>query len=102
MNESNRFDSLGQLSKAFRSQFSRGAASSAPSMAITSKRQGLLAQRDSRCRKYCAANINFLRLRASMLPAAPATPLGVFSITNFDEYYCIAVEHDQIKLAAFT
>ncbi|MNJ74707.1 hypothetical protein D3C77_716850 [compost metagenome] len=22
-------------------------------------------------------------------------------IANFDEYYCIAVEHDQIKLATF-
>ena len=31
-----------------------------------------------------------------------ATPLRVLSVTNFDEYYCIAVKHDQIKLAAFT
>ncbi len=29
-----------------------------------------------------------------------ATLSGVASIANFDEYYCIAVEHDQIKLAA--
>ena len=25
---------------------------------------------------------------------------GVLSITNLNKYYCIAVEHDQIKLAA--
>jgi hypothetical protein len=31
-----------------------------------------------------------------------ATPLGIFSVADFDEYYCIAVKHDQIKLAAFT
>jgi hypothetical protein len=31
-----------------------------------------------------------------------ATPLGVLSVADFDEYYCIAVKHDQIKLAAFT
>jgi len=30
-----------------------------------------------------------------------ATPLGIFSVANFNEYYCIAVKHDQIKLAAF-
>ena len=30
-----------------------------------------------------------------------ATPLCVFSVADFDEYYCIAVKHDQIKLAAF-
>jgi hypothetical protein len=30
-----------------------------------------------------------------------ATPLGIFSVADFDEYYCIAVKHDQIKLAAF-
>ena len=29
-----------------------------------------------------------------------ATPLRVLSVTNFDEYYCIAVKHDQIQLAA--
>jgi hypothetical protein len=29
------------------------------------------------------------------------TLAGVATIPNFDEYYCIAVEHDQIKLAAF-
>ena len=30
-----------------------------------------------------------------------ATPLSVFSVANFNEYYCIAIKHDQIKLAAF-
>ncbi|GBH12706.1 hypothetical protein KPSA1_06178 [Pseudomonas syringae pv. actinidiae] len=30
-----------------------------------------------------------------------ATPSGMTSVANFDEYYCIAVKHDQIKLAAF-
>jgi hypothetical protein len=29
-----------------------------------------------------------------------SAPSGVATIANFDEYYCIAVEHDQIKLAA--
>ena len=29
-----------------------------------------------------------------------ATPLRVLPVTNFDEYYCIAVKHDQIKLSA--
>jgi len=28
--------------------------------------------------------------------------LGVFSVADFNEYYCIAIKHDQIKLAAFT
>ncbi|MCP1497823.1 hypothetical protein J2Y86_002530 [Pseudomonas migulae] len=31
-----------------------------------------------------------------------ATPLSVFSVANFNEYYCIAIKHDQIKLATFT
>ncbi|KJZ40545.1 hypothetical protein VC34_21100 [Pseudomonas fluorescens] len=31
-----------------------------------------------------------------------ATPLSVFSVADFNEYYCIAIKHDQIKLAAFT
>ena len=31
-----------------------------------------------------------------------ATPLSVFPVADFDEYYCIAIKHDQIKLAAFT
>ncbi|MBB3243849.1 hypothetical protein FHW68_005433 [Pseudomonas sp. Tn43] len=49
-----------------------------------------------------------LRGENQFLPFAPidaierATPLGVFSIADFDEYYCIAIKHDQIKLAAFT
>jgi hypothetical protein len=49
-----------------------------------------------------------LRGKNQFLPFAPidaserATPLGVFSVTNFNEYYCIAIQHDQIKLAAFT
>jgi hypothetical protein len=44
---------------------------------------------------------------ASQLLLAPidtaerATPLSVFSVADFDEYYCIAIKHDQIKLAAF-
>ncbi|KTC33635.1 hypothetical protein AO265_05845 [Pseudomonas sp. ABAC61] len=33
--------------------------------------------------------------------AQSATPLCVLSVADFDEYYCIAVKHDQIKLAAF-
>ncbi|ERO63926.1 hypothetical protein P308_26645 [Pseudomonas piscis] len=32
--------------------------------------------------------------------AQSATPLCVLSVADFDEYYCIAVKHDQIKLAA--
>jgi len=28
-----------------------------------------------------------------------ATPCGVAPVANLDEYYCIAIEHDQIKLA---
>ena len=28
-----------------------------------------------------------------------AAPGGMLAIANFDEYYCIAVEHDQIELA---
>ncbi|KZN16387.1 hypothetical protein A1D17_09525 [Pseudomonas fluorescens] len=49
-----------------------------------------------------------LRGKNQFLPFAPidaierTTPLGVFSIADFDEYYCIAIKHDQIKLAAFT
>ncbi|ROL79905.1 hypothetical protein BLX41_09840 [Pseudomonas protegens] len=33
--------------------------------------------------------------------AQSSTPLRVLSVADFDEYYCIAVKHDQIKLAAF-
>jgi hypothetical protein len=29
-----------------------------------------------------------------------ATPGGVLAVANLDEYYCIAVKHDQIELAA--
>ncbi|APC22242.1 hypothetical protein BK647_05600 [Pseudomonas protegens] len=49
-----------------------------------------------------------LRGKDQFLTLAPidtaqcATPLRVFSVADFDEYYCIAVKHDQIKLAAFT
>ena len=49
-----------------------------------------------------------LRSEYQLLTLAPvdtgerATPLCVFSVADFDEYYCIAVKHDQIKLAAFT
>jgi hypothetical protein len=49
-----------------------------------------------------------LRGENQFLPFAPidavecATPLGVFSVANFNEYYCIAIKHDQIKLATFT
>ena len=49
-----------------------------------------------------------LRGEYQLLTLAPvdtgerATPLCVFSVADFDEYYCIAVKHDQIKLAAFT
>ena len=48
-----------------------------------------------------------LRGEYQLLTLAPvdtgerATPLCVFSVADFDEYYCIAVKHDQIKLAAF-
>ncbi|KOY03804.1 hypothetical protein AM274_05320 [Pseudomonas nunensis] len=48
-----------------------------------------------------------LRGENQFLPFAPidaierATPLSVFSVANFNEYYCIAIKHDQIKLAAF-
>lgn len=30
-----------------------------------------------------------------------AAPLSVLTVTDFDEYYCIAIKHDQIKLTAF-
>ena len=49
-----------------------------------------------------------LRSEYQLLTLAPvdtgerATPLCVFSVADFDKYYCIAVKHDQIKLAAFT
>jgi hypothetical protein len=49
-----------------------------------------------------------LRGENQFLPLAPidaiecATPLGVLSVADFNEYYCIAIKHDQIKLAAFT
>jgi hypothetical protein len=49
-----------------------------------------------------------LRGKNQFLPFAPidtierATPLSVFSVADFNEYYCIAIKHDQIKLAAFT
>jgi hypothetical protein len=48
-----------------------------------------------------------LRGENQFLPFTPidaierATPLSVFSVANFNEYYCIAIKHDQIKLAAF-
>ncbi|PNG35391.1 hypothetical protein BK640_11390 [Pseudomonas protegens] len=42
----------------------------------------------------------FLTL-ASIDTAQSSTPLRVLSVADFDEYYCIAVKHDQIKLAAF-
>ncbi|SEE20229.1 hypothetical protein SAMN04515675_4421 [Pseudomonas costantinii] len=49
-----------------------------------------------------------LRGEYQLLTLAPvdtgerATPLCMFSVADFDEYYCIAVKHDQIKLTAFT
>jgi len=49
-----------------------------------------------------------LRGENQFLPFAPidaiecATTLSVFSVADFNEYYCIAIKHDQIKLAAFT
>ena len=33
--------------------------------------------------------------------AEGATEMRMQSIVDFDEYYCIGVEHDQIKLASF-
>ncbi len=33
--------------------------------------------------------------------AEGATEMRMQSIADFDEYYCIGVEHDQIKLASF-
>lgn len=42
-----------------------------------------------------------LFLLAKIYAFQRATPSGVAPIANFHEYYCIAVEHDQIKLAAF-
>jgi len=47
-----------------------------------------------------------LRGEYQLLTLAPVdtgerpTPLCVLSIADFDKYYCIAVKHDQIKLAA--
>ncbi|MGF6517608.1 hypothetical protein ABH912_005074 [Pseudomonas sp. BT76 TE3572] len=49
-----------------------------------------------------------LRGKYQLLPFAlinaieRATPLSVFSVADFNEYYCIAIKHDQIKLTAFT
>lgn len=40
-------------------------------------------------------------LLAGIDTAECAAEACVQPVTNFDEYYCIAVEHDQIKLAAF-
>jgi hypothetical protein len=41
-----------------------------------------------------------LLLFASVDTLECATPCGVAPVANLDEYYCIAIEHDQIKLAA--
>lgn len=49
--------------------------------------------------KLCG-EYQFLTL-ACVDTAQCATPLRVLSVADFDEYYCIAVKHDQIKLAAF-
>ncbi|KAF1310218.1 hypothetical protein BLX42_15135 [Pseudomonas sp. SG-MS2] len=40
-------------------------------------------------------------LLAPVDTAQGATEARVQPIADFDEYYCIGVEHDQIKLAAF-
>lgn len=50
--------------------------------------------------KILRGEYQFLTL-ARIDAAERATPLGVLSVADFDEYYCIAVKHDQIKLAAF-
>ncbi|MCY1439197.1 hypothetical protein D9M71_554220 [compost metagenome] len=42
----------------------------------------------------------FVRL-APVDTAERAAKVRMQPIANFDEYYCIAVEHDQIKLASF-
>ncbi|AMS16180.1 hypothetical protein SAMN03159362_3513 [Pseudomonas sp. NFIX51] len=54
-----------------------------------------LALQEKLCGEY-----QFLTL-ACVDTAQCATPLRVLSVADFDEYYCIAVKHDQIKLAAF-
>ena len=40
-------------------------------------------------------------LLAPVDAAEGATEVRVQPVADFDEYYCIGVEHDQIKLAAF-
>ncbi len=70
-------------------------------MATTSKRQGELAQRRLALKKILRGENQFLPF-ALIDAIERATPLSVFSVANFNEYYCIAVKHDQIKLAAFT
>jgi hypothetical protein len=51
-------------------------------------------------KKVLRGNYQFLPF-ALIDAAERATPLSVFSVADFNEYYCIAIKHDQIKLAAF-
>jgi hypothetical protein len=44
---------------------------------------------------------NELFLFAKINAFQRSTPGGMSPVANFDEYYCISVEHDQIKLTAF-
>ena len=41
-----------------------------------------------------------LLLFAQVYALECAAPCGMAPVPNLDEYYCIAIEHDQIKLAA--
>ena len=52
-------------------------------------------------KKILCSEYQFLLL-ALIDASERATPLSVFSVANFNEYYCIAIKHDQIKLATFT
>jgi hypothetical protein len=52
-------------------------------------------------KKILRGNYQFLQF-ALIDATERATPLSVFSVADFNEYYCIAIKHDQIKLAAFT
>jgi hypothetical protein len=85
-----------QLSKALRSQFSQGVGAVDGNHV---KRQGDWPSDDSCCKKTARPVSAFDVCAHRCWPSAPPHCAHV-SVTNFDEYYCIAVKHDQIQLAA--
>jgi hypothetical protein len=48
--------------------------------------------------QFCGENQALALARVDALQRA--APGGMLAVADFDEYYCIAVEHDQIELAA--